>query len=917
MVLHVDGGPHDTVRCYFTTFSHELPVFPYEGRRCSNYYVTGYERAGHAVRKLHTNSGLMHPSASTSNDEKNNYGGDLDLTATDMANVTIRDRTPSTNPGELRGKALASMESSSGSSDSTEHVLSDNTPESMDNMIASFQSVITLLPALADKMNHLTLQVEREHEQVQAKFESLQHDFSTLRQENSGSGLDEAGSIGSYGNTLHDLFPDEEGATQAIPTPETGGGRETESSNGPLLEVKALALQSIDKPKAIVKALTLTCSSVPGDNDPDDDETVKSQGPSKMVMQLVHSRSTPSRKSLIPATTPEGGEDSTKTDRSLDDRHRRFPENLLKARKYGSTVFKEANEQRTFIRIAGAGFTNFTSAEKFLCNIGLVFERNLSIMPLRSIQSIFDDSLHQASGSHATIRSQLHGNEIKIPELSRAEQQTRLFDMHKCLRQDAIEAGHSETFICTPPAKFARLLEVFKDDQSRVSQTILTIAQAVHVEQEQDIQLHVNGNGTKVSKLETLSHYEQTESFNSDTRAKSTAADLLCGVKYEGSLAWQELQELCNTPVVNGSVQAKRLLLDITNPDTTLINPEDDGFVLGDILNTVFKLEDCYINPIHCFMLTMVHKVKLSYAVMLTHFCENLLTTLNQYMPTLQLAFGSHDGKLSSNELLNVLDTKSMNADRVYHKITIVAPLTVKINGRVLYTLSEYIDDVTHLSTSNLSINVAQSKTERSNRTRVGHWRVTQQWGGRMKNAIIGIEQANNKNTMAREMLLAMQEDGKPRYSKKDWAIPTLRKLNGTQAELLEARDSSSDLKNESIGAYWIVSVQAATMHLKQKGEMMDTAAATDQLNSDEPTRMEEASEQPNSECVMVHDDMDPTTMVIHTVNLFTQTLVIERNVLTLNNIRTDMSKDGDDEEQSIGGADESLSMKNPDRRMH
>ena len=113
--------------------------------------------------------------------------------------------------------------------------------------------------------------------------------------------------------------------------------------------------------------------------------------------------------------------------------------------------------------------------------------------------------------------------------------------MHKCLRQDAIEAGHSETFICTPPAKFARLLEVFKDDQSRVSQTILTIAQAVHVEQEQDIQLHVNGIGTKVSKLETLSHYEQTESFNSDTRASSTAADLFCGVKYEGFLAQQEL----------------------------------------------------------------------------------------------------------------------------------------------------------------------------------------------------------------------------------------------------------------------------------------------------------------------------------------------------------------------------------------
>ena len=39
---------------------------------------------------------------------------------------------------------------------------------------------------------------------------------------------------------------------------------------------------------------------------------------------------------------------------------------------------------------------------------------------------------------------------------------------------------------------------------------------------------------------------------------------------------------------------------------------------------------------------------------------------------------------------------------------------------------------------------------------------------------------------------------------------------------------------------------------------MMDTAAATDQLNSDEPTGKEEASEQPNSECVMVHDDADP-----------------------------------------------------------
>ena len=174
-----------------------------------------------------------------------------------------------------------------------------------------------------------------------------------------------------------------------------------------------------------------------------------------LAMLLVFSMDTPNacswytscRKFLIPATAPEGGKDSTKTDHSLDDLHRRFPER--------PTVFKEASEQRKTIRIAGAGFTNYTSAENLLCNIGSVFERNLSIMPLRSIPSILDDSLHRASGSHATIRSQLHGslvgdgqlhgNEIKIPE------KQRLMEMHKSLRKDAIKAGHSETFICTPP----------------------------------------------------------------------------------------------------------------------------------------------------------------------------------------------------------------------------------------------------------------------------------------------------------------------------------------------------------------------------------------------------------------------------------------------------------------------------------
>ena len=93
MVLHLGGGPHDTLKCYYTS-SHELLEFLYEGRRCKNHYVTEFERTSkgeNAVRMSHTNSGLMHPPAmSTNNDERD--GGDLDLTATRLANVTIRDR---------------------------------------------------------------------------------------------------------------------------------------------------------------------------------------------------------------------------------------------------------------------------------------------------------------------------------------------------------------------------------------------------------------------------------------------------------------------------------------------------------------------------------------------------------------------------------------------------------------------------------------------------------------------------------------------------------------------------------------------------------------------------------------------------------------------------------------------------------
>ena len=64
-------------------------------------------------------------------------------------------------------------------------------------------------------------------------------------------------------------------------------------------------------------------------------------------------------------------------------------------------------------------------------------------------------------------------------------------------------------------------------------------------------------------------------------------------------------------------------------------------------------------------MLTEIYKVKLFYAVMFTHFREHKLTVLNEYMSALQLAFGSTDGK---QEIPDVVDTNTQNADRVYSK---------------------------------------------------------------------------------------------------------------------------------------------------------------------------------------------------------------------------------------------------------
>ena len=1002
MVLHLGGGPHDTVRRYYTndTSTHEFLDFLYKGRRCNDQYVTKFERTSkweNAVRMSHTDYGLMHPPAmSTNNDERG--GGDLDLTEQTLANVTIRDRTPSTNPGELREKAPASSESSRGSVGGM-NVL---TPDTVIKMMASIDTMVNMLPDLSEKMNTLTQRVEREHEQVQAQFESLQQDFNTLRQENSESGLDPAGSMGSHGNTPNDVYQEEEGTHQSDSDTKDGGCRETEGKIEPTPEVKTFGSTSgvLDEHQTAaedVNAPTFVSSPAPGDDDPgDDDESVKSRGSSKKRKQKP-------RKSLIPATTPDGGKDSTETDMlilsmtttQLQNRKMK-PFDHDKVIKLATKVFAEGSDNRAFpldmldqiIRVAGTGFTNFISAEEILCNFELVLDRNgitlrkgwgLEVDPLGtgvqdgSICSILDDSLNQASGSnYATYRQLLfkHGIESKTPEQHR----TWLLEAHKFLKDEALNAGKSVTFVYIPPPKLAKLVEMYNADQLRVCETVLTLAKTIRDEQEQAPQSCFNGIGTVVNKLEQLINQSQTTRFISDPRARSTPADLLCGIKYVGYLAWQTLMQLCRTPVVMGSIEAKRLLLDVTSPESPLINPEGDGHMLADMLRTVVKrLEDCYSNPSHCLMLTEISKVKVFYAVMFTHFRNNTNPALQKYMSALQLAFGSSDG---TNEMPDVLDQNTKNADRVYREITvdgktieiedalfIAAPPKIKIDGRTLRTLNDHLDYVTLLSTSKLwiatnenpmstqqlleshdknsSVNAAQS-SKKSNRKKGkgGPWGVTQTWMGRPRNGTIGNEHANNKYTKAREMLLAKKENGNPRYPKQDWAIPALRKLTGAQADLLQkhtgmvwsktaktgnrsyildnareikAQAFASDLKPETIVAYWIatnswpmeMNSQAAPMHQKTKGKKKGTAAAADQSNNDEPTDdKEEDTEQSTSDRVVEQDEKDPNKLLIHTVNPSTQALVIEGKVVTLDDIRTAMERGDDD--QSIGGADDS-----------
>ena len=99
-------------------------------------------------------------------------------------------------------------------------------------------------------------------------------------------------------------------------------------------------------------------------------------------------------------------------------------------------------------------------------------------------------------------------------------------------------------------------------------------------------------------------------------------------------------------------------------------------------------------------------------------------------------------------------------------------------------------------------------------------------------------------------------------------------------------------------------------------GPRLSDDVARHHAEGEDGDEMEEAAEQLNSVCVVVQVDTDPNKFLIHTVKPSTQTLVTEGNVVTLNNVQTVMSKDRDDKEQYIGGA-EPLSMENPDRRTH
>ena len=164
MVLHFAcRTPYDTVRCHFTEIS-EPSWIPYDGRRCRDYYVLGEKtnkRVRHAARLVHTNHGLMYPSAMNTNNDENNEGN-VDLTTQDTPHVTIRDRnTPLTTPAGSRGETPQSPVSPSVlSEEATQSPVSSNVlSEAEENIsaskattLASIQSALKILPELTQQI---------------------------------------------------------------------------------------------------------------------------------------------------------------------------------------------------------------------------------------------------------------------------------------------------------------------------------------------------------------------------------------------------------------------------------------------------------------------------------------------------------------------------------------------------------------------------------------------------------------------------------------------------------------------------------------------------------------------------------------------------------------------------------------------
>ena len=132
------------------------------------------------------------------------------------------------------------------------------------------------------------------------------------------------GSTGSQ-DTPKEEPQEEEGAvpeTQPLPKRETGS-EQTEGSSEPSPGVEtsviqpfldALGVKPVDrstiKPEKEVATTGAISSSEPLDNPGnDDDESVKSSGSKKQ-----RKKTSKARRSLLPATTPEGGKDSKETD---------------------------------------------------------------------------------------------------------------------------------------------------------------------------------------------------------------------------------------------------------------------------------------------------------------------------------------------------------------------------------------------------------------------------------------------------------------------------------------------------------------------------------------------------------------------------------------------------------------------------